>query len=117
MAFKDRVAADIQRVFMNPGHFADAAGAHTWNGMLLPSCVVDNEVALKRKNNNVVDISWDNNRTETLLYIPVRGFPGRLVPNEQILFDGKQMTVSQFHDDMGVYTILLLSNDAKAVAL
>lgn len=112
MGLKDRIQADIQRVFMNADHFAET---HTWNGQPF-QCVLDNEVALKRKNNNVVDISWDNNRTELLLYTPVEGFPGRLQPNEHVLFDGKMMILSQFHSDTGMYTLLLLSQDAREVA-
>lgn len=108
---KDRINADLTRVFMNPGHFAEA---HTWNGRRF-MCVTDDEVALKRKNNNVVDLSWDNNTTETVVYTPKEGFPGRTVPNEQVLFDRKPMTILQVQEDMGMLTILLVSRDPKAV--
>lgn len=111
MALKDRIHDDIARVFMNHGHFAEY---HTWNGRTF-QCVVDEETALKRKNNNVVDISWDNNTTETLIYTPVEGFPGRVVPNEHVIFDKKSMRILQVQEDMGMYTILLCSFDPKAV--
>lgn len=111
MALKDRIDADLTRVFMNHAHFAEW---HTWNGIRF-QCVTDNEVALKRKNNNVVDISWDNNTSEVLLYAPVEGFPGRVQPNEHVIFDNKPMKVLQVQDDMGMYTILLMSNDTRAV--
>ena len=113
MALKDRVRLDISRVFMNPDHFADV---HTWNGHKF-ICVVDNETALKRKNNNVVDISWDNNTTELLIYTPVAEFPGRLQPNEHVIFDDQSMRVLQYNEDMGIYTILLVQYSTKAVAL
>ena len=96
---------------MNPNHFADT---HTWNGTPF-QCVVDEDTALKRKNNNVVDLSWDNNTTETLIYAPVEGFPGRVLPNEHIIFDKKPMKVLQVQEDMGMYTILLMANEPKAV--
>ena len=60
MPLKDRIQADVKRVFMNHSHFAEY---HTWNGRRF-QCVTDDETALKRKNNNVVDLNWDNNTTE-----------------------------------------------------
>ena len=111
MALKDRIHDDLTRVYMNQNHFAEE---HTWNGRKL-ICVTDDEVALKRKNNNVVDLSWDNNTTETLVYVPREGFPGRAKPNEQVLFDNRPMTILQVQDDMGMLAILLVSRDPKAV--
>ena len=111
MSLKDKIASDNSRVFMQMGHFAET---HTWNGLPF-TCVTDDEVALKRKNNNVVDVSWDNNPTETMVDTPVEGFPGRAIPNEHILFDRRPMKVLQVQEDMGMYSILLVSNDPKAV--
>lgn len=111
MALKDRIHDDIGRVFMNTNHFAEE---HTWNGYPF-KCVTDDETALKRKNNNVVDLSWDNNTTETVIYTPVEGFPGRVVPNEHVLFDRKPMKILQVQEDMGMYTILLVANESRAV--
>ena len=111
MALKDRINADLTRVYMNHGHFAEW---HTWNGRKF-QCVLDDEIALKRKNNNVTDISWDNNTTETLVYTPKEGFPGRALPNERVVFDTKPMHVLQVQEDMGMYSILLCSYDPKAV--
>lgn len=112
MALKDKIRDDIARVFMNMSHFAQV---HYWNGMPI-ICVPDEDTALKRKNNNVVDISWDNNSTETVIYTPVEGFPGRAMPNEHVIFDKKQMRILQVQEDIGMYTILLASFDPKAVA-
>ena len=111
MALKDRISEDVTRVFMNHGHFAEW---HTWNGRKF-QCVTDDEVALKRKNNNVVDVSWDNNTTETMVYTPVEGFPGRAMPNEHVIFDSRPMKILQVQEDMGMFSILLLSNEPKAV--
>jgi len=97
---------------MNHTHFAEW---HTWNGRRF-QCVVDEDTALKRKNNNVVDVSWDNNSVETLIYTPVKEMPGRAMPNEQVNYDGKFMKILQVQEDMGMYTILLASNLPKAVA-
>ena len=50
-----------------------------------------------------------------MVYVPRKGFPGRAVPNEQVLFDKKPMTILQVQEDMGMMTILLISRDPKAV--
>lgn len=111
MALKDRIHADVTRVFMNHGHYAEW---HTWNGRKF-QCVLDDEAALKRKNNNVVDLSWDNNTTEILVYTPKDLFPGRAMPNEHVIVDSKPMKVLQVQEDMGMYAILLVSYEPKAV--
>lgn len=111
MSLKERIDADRRRVFINPDHFADE---HTWNGMPF-TCVVDEDTALKRKNNNVVDLSWDNNTTEKMIYVAEEDLPGRAMPNEHIVFDNKPMKVLQVQNDMGMLTILLVSNNPKAV--
>jgi len=111
MPLNERIHADIGRVFMNMDHFAET---HTWNGKPI-TCVPDEETALKRKNNNVVDVSWDNNTTEILIYTPVEGFPGRVTPNETVYFDLKPMRVLQVQSDMGMYTILMVANEPKAL--
>lgn len=114
MALKDRIARDRYRVYMNEGHFADQ---HTWNGRTF-TCVTDDTVALKRKNNNVNDLSWDNNTMETMVYVPEESLPDTHapVPNEHIYFDGVLMKVLQVQNDMGMLGILLTVNSPKAVA-
>lgn len=111
MALRDRFARDNIAIFMNREHFASE---HTWNGRKF-KCVTDDETALKRKNNNVVDLSWDNNTSEVLVYTTVQGFPGRAMPNEHVIFDNRPMKILQVQEDMGMYSILLMSNDPKAV--
>ena len=112
MSLKDRVAADRLRVFMNPGHFADT---HTWNGIPF-MCVTDEEAALKRKNNNVVDMSWDNNTRDTLVYVRNEDFPGNPVPNEHGLFDNRPMKILQINSDMGILCLVLTTYEPKPLA-
>ena len=111
MALKDRIEADRRRVFMQMGHFAEA---HTWNGVKF-MCVTDEEAALKRKNNNVNDVSWDNNTMETIVYVPREDFPGRAIPNEHGFFDNMHMKILQVQDDMGMLAIVLVTNMPRAV--
>ena len=112
MALKDRIADDLTRVFMQEDHFSEE---HTWNGIPF-HCVTDEEAALKRKNNNVNDVSWDNNTSETLVYVPAQNWPGRIVPNEHGYFDNRAMKILQIQNDMGMLAILLVANMPKAVA-
>ena len=112
MSLKTRVEADRLRVFMRQDHFADL---HTWNGITFV-CVTDEETALKRKNNNVNDISWDNNTMETVVYVRDEDWPGRRVPNEHGFFDNRHMKIMQIQEDMGVLTIVLSTVSPKAVA-
>lgn len=51
------------------------------------------------------------------MYTPVEGFPGRALPNEHVIFDNRPMKILQVQEDMGMYTILLMSNDPKAVSV
>lgn len=112
MSLKERVHCDVGRVFMNPAHFCEE---HVLNDVTIP-CVMSNDIALKRKNNNVVDLAWDANTTELLFYTPVAGYPnGAPIPNAEVYFDGKPMTLLQFSEDEGLYEILLVSRDARTV--
>ncbi len=112
MALKDMIQDHRAKVFMNPNHFATT---HTWNGRPF-TCVVDDDEALKRKNNNVNDISWDNNHQETFIYVRDEDWPGRKVPNEHGWFDNRQYKIEQIHMNMGVLGILLVSIQPKPVA-
>lgn len=111
MSLKDRIEADRSRVFLRHDHFA---GTHTWNGIPFV-CVTDEETALKRKNNNVNDISWDNNTRETVVYVREEDWPGRKVPNEHGFFDNAHMKIMQIQSDMGMLTIVLSTVLPKAV--
>ena len=113
MALKDRIDADRRRVFMQLDHFADY---HTWNGRRF-RCVTDEEEALKRKNNNVNDISWDNDTRETMVYVPVEDWPDRYpVPNDHGFFDGVHMKIMQVQNDMGMLGIVLSTGFPKEIA-
>jgi len=112
MALKDRIEADRTRVFLQSRHFAET---HTWNGKPF-LCMTDEEAALKRKNNNVNDISWDNNTMETLVYVREEDFPGHAVPNEHGYFDRVPMKILQVQNDMGMLAIVLVTNAPRSVS-
>lgn len=113
MSLKDRIAADRKRIFLRTDHFAET---HTWNGIPF-SCVTDDEAALKRKNNNVNDISWDNNTMETIVYVREEDWPGGRVPNTHGWFDHMHMKIMQIQEDIGMLAIVLSTVSPKAVGL
>lgn len=113
MALVDRIAADITRVFLQFDHFAET---HYWNGSEI-RCVLDGETALKRKNNNVNDISWDNNTREFIIFTPVDGFPeaNEPEPNTTAIFDKKQVRIRDVNTEMGMYEIHVSAYDPRRI--
>ena len=113
MSLKDRIADDISRVFMNPEHFGEY---HYWNGQEI-ICVPDEEQALKRKNNNVNDISWDNNMRDILIHTPLATFPGGVEPepNTQVMFDRRTLWVRAIDHNMGMLGITLSARDPREI--
>lgn len=111
LSLKDRIADDISRTFMRMDHFAET---HYWNGIEI-TCIPDEEESLKRKNNNVNDISWDNNSRQLLIHTPLATFPGgrEPEPNTQVMFDSKPMVVLEVVHNMGVLGIWLIARDPR----
>ena len=111
MALKDRIPRDNHKVFMNLDHFAET---HTWNGIPF-TCVPDDTEALKRKNNNVNDLSWDVNTVDKVLFVPNDSIPARAQPNEFVLLDGRQMRVLEIIDAIDMKEIHLTCRISKDV--
>lgn len=110
MALKDRIANDITRCFMRQDHFAET---HYWNGAPI-ICVPDEEEAIKRKNNNVNDISWQENTRQILIHTPLDGFPGgEPEPNTHVMFDKRPMKVLSVARNMGMLDIMLSARDPR----
>lgn len=111
MALKDRIQTDIHKVFMRMDHFAET---HYWNGEEI-TCVPDEVEALKRKNNNVNDISWDNNTRNMLIHTPLADFPGGEEPeaNTHVMFDRKPMKVLSVENAIGMLHIQLVALDPR----
>lgn len=96
---------------MRQDHFAET---HYWNGCEI-ICVTDEQEALKRKNNNVNDISWDNNTRSILLHTPLATFPGgeEPEPNTHVMFDNRPMKILEVANNMGVLDITLTAMDPR----
>lgn len=110
MSLAELIEDHNTRVFMNEDHFAET---HYWNGEEI-IIVPDDAEFLKRKNNNVNDISWDNNTSTILIHTPVKNFPeDKPEPNTHIVFDKRPMKVLDCHENKGMYDILLTAFDAR----
>ena len=111
MSLKERIALDIHRLFLQEEHFAER---HYWNGSEI-ICVPDDEEALKRKNNNVNDISWDNNTRTVLIHTSLEKFPGGAEPepNTHVMFDKRPMKVLSIVNNMGMLDIQLTAVDPR----
>ena len=113
MSLKSRIPRDNHKIFMNQEHFAEE---HTWNGLPIV-CVEDDTEALKRKNNNVNDVSWQENMVDKVIYVPEDSLPGRAQPNEQVIYDGVMMRVANVVDAIGMKEIHLSAGFARGVAV
>ncbi|MBR3740533.1 MAG: hypothetical protein IKN04_08740 [Clostridia bacterium] len=111
MALKDRIPLDNHNIFMNRDHFATD---HTWNGIPFV-CLSDDLEALKRKNNNVNDISWDGNTLDIVIFVPEDSLPARAQPNEAVILDNMQVRVINILDAVGMKEIHLSLHYTKAV--
>ena len=115
MSLKTRIGEDINRIFLQMNHFAET---HFWNGKEI-TCVPDDEEALKRKNNNVNDISWDNNTRQILIHVNITDMPNgkEPEPNTHIYFDQRPMKILDIVNNMGMLDIVLVSLDTREVAM
>lgn len=119
MSLKDRIYKDVTRVFLHrnrSGEHDQFGETHYWNGIKI-ECVPDEEEAIKRKNNNVNDISWDNNIRNILIHTPLAEFPGgrEPEPNTHVIFDERSMKVLNVDTNMGMLDIMLVALDPREV--
>lgn len=113
MSLKERIEEDITRLYLQMDHFAET---HYINDEKV-RCVLDNDTALKRKNNNVSDISWDSNTEEILIFVAVSEYPGMPEPNTRVYFDRKPMLILSVSENMGMYEIMLAKNDVVRTSI
>lgn len=113
MSLKSRIPRDNHHIFMNTDHFAEE---HTWNGVPFV-CVPDDTEALKRKNNNVNDVGWQEDVVDKVIFVPEDSLPARAQPNEQVIFDGVMMRVAYIVDAIDMKEIHLSTIFARGVAV
>lgn len=107
MTFKEIIADDIHRTFLNIEEFSDT---HTVNGKEMPVQVDTNEqIEREKRMNQNVDGVYMNQK---LIYVAASDF-GPMPKQGSILnLDGKVYRVADAVDEYGVYSITIEANRA-----
>lgn len=113
MSFKDIIAEDVHRTFMNPEEFSDI---HNLNGVNVPVQIDSNEqIEREKRFNQHMDGIHLNQK---LIYVSAEDYrkaPGRSGMPKQgtaLSLDGKIYRVADAIDEGGVYSITLEANKA-----
>lgn len=106
-AFKDAVAADIKRVFINPLEFADA---HEINGQTVQA-VIDSDVLKERQTPTATDYAEGVMMGELLVYVSYDDIGRRPVRGEQMTIDGVIYYVVESVVNMGVLEITVQGSE------
>lgn len=107
-AFKDAVAADIKRVFINPLEFADW---HNINGDNVLA-VVDRDVIKERQRPTAAEYAEGVFLEEILVYVDASDLSRKPVKGEIFRLDGEMFLVVEVGENMGVLEITITSNEA-----
>lgn len=107
MTFKEIIADDVHRTFLNIEEFSDI---HTVNGKEMPVQVDTNEqIEREKRMNQNVDGVYMNQK---LIYVAASDF-GPMPKQGSILnLDGKVYRVADAVDEYGVYSITIEANRA-----
>jgi len=107
-AFKDIIAEDVHRTFLNIDEFSDI---HTVNGKEMPVQIDTNEqIEREKRMNQNMDGVYLNQK---LLYVAASEF-GPLPRQDSILnLDGKIYRVADAVDEYGVYSITIEANRSR----
>lgn len=113
MSFKDIIAEDVHKTFMNQDEFSDI---HNLNGIEIPVQIDSNEqIEREKRFNQHIDGMYLNQK---LIYVSVEDYkkaPGRSGMPKQgsvLTLDGKIYRVADAIDEGGVYSITLEANRA-----
>lgn len=108
ITFKDIIAEDVHRTFLNIDEFSDM---HTIDGKEMPVQVDTNEqIEREKRMSQNMDGVWLNQK---LIYVAADDF-GPLPKQGSILkFDGRTYRVADAVDEYGVYSITLEANKGR----
>ena len=101
MSFKDMVAADIDRVFLNTDVFAEELEL---NGIAL-KCVIDDDRLLER-----TDASLGVYLGERLVFVKASDLPGKPAVGARVTMNGRAWFVSSVTENVGMFEIRLGAN-------
>lgn len=99
MGFKEMVAADRARVFLNAAEFGEV---HSIEGKRI-AVVIDDDELKKRQGGQELAIA----ESGTLFYARVEDLPVRRAPGSNLNIDGRECLVDDWREDMGVATVIL----------
>lgn len=102
--FKDQVAKDRMAVFLDQDFFGEM---YRVEGKDIP-IVLDNDELKERQNGNDLAVA----ESATLFYARVEDLPRRRAAGESININGRECTVDDWQEDMGIATVALLENIA-----
>lgn len=102
MAFKDMVERDIKGVFLDFDFFGET---HTVEGKEIV-IVVDNDTLKEKQGGQDLAVA----ESATLFYAHVEDLPKRRAAGESLNVDGRECTIDDWSEDMGIATIALRQN-------
>lgn len=106
-AFKDVIAEDIHRTFLNTDEFSDI---HMINGKEMP-CQLDSNEQIereKRMNQNIDGVYLN----QKLIYVAASDYGPMPKQGSLVTMDGRKYRVADAIDEGGVYSITLEANRA-----
>ena len=104
MGFKDMVERDIKAVFIDFDFFGEL---HTVEGREI-LIVIDSDTLKEKQGGQDLAVA----ESGTLFYAHVVDLPKRRPPGESLNIDGRECTIDDWSEDMGLATIALRQNIA-----
>ena len=101
-AFKDMVAADRAKTFIDPFFFGEA---HTIEGKKI-YIVLDTDELKERQNGQDLAVA----ESSTLFYALIEDLPRRRAPGETLNVNGRECIIDDWKEDAGVATVALREN-------
>lgn len=107
-AFKDIIAEDVHRTFLNIDEFSDT---HTVNGKEMPVQIDTNEqIEREKRMNQNMDGVWLNQK---LIYVAADDFGPMPRQGSILKMDGKTYTVADAVEEYGIYSITIEANKGR----
>ena len=109
MNFKEQVATDNKKVFINPQEFSDK---HIINGKKM-LCIIDNDGLAERRKKNRNRSSFYTEKIsikEFLIYVKAEDFGILPYIGRQIIFDNDQYTITEAVNEDGIYCLTMEAN-------
>ena len=107
-AFKDIIAEDVHRTFLNIDEFSDI---HVINGKEMPVQVDTNEqIEREKRMNQNADGIYMNQK---LIYVAASDFGPMPAQGSILKMDGKTYRVADAVDEYGVYSITIEANKSR----